>query len=348
MAEKRMNWGMIGAGVIVQKFAQGLLGMEDANVYGVVNRSRERAEQFADEVQEQKPDRQRPKVYADLAEMLEDPSIDAVYIGVTNELHAPYMKECILHGKPVLCEKPFTLNADEAREVAELAREKGVFCMEAMWSGFLPAWNQVKEEIRNGSIGEIQSINANFGFCVPEVEPEHRLFDLKKGGGALLDVGVYVAYFIMDFMGRKPDEVRSTAVIGSTGVDEANEMQLIYREESSDGAGDTGRTVVCYAASAMRKDLGENGVICGTRGKYEFPRHYASQIVEVTTWTDGEPEGKTEHRRIECPFQVNGYEYEAEEVMDCIRNGRLESERHPLSKTIEVMEVLDEARKCWK
>ncbi|WP_165443935.1 Gfo/Idh/MocA family protein [Lachnoclostridium sp. Marseille-P6806] len=361
MAErKRYRWGIIGAGAIVRRFTKGLSALEDVCIYGVAGRRREPAERFAEELRSRGADEVR---LFDTAEALvSDPAVDVVYIGAPNDAHAPLCRLALEHGKHVLCEKPFALNERQTRELTELAEKKGLFLMEAMWSRYLPAIRRAKEIAESGGIGKISHIRASFGWHNPSVNAAQRLFDPKQGGGALLDVGVYPINFALNFMGRFPDEIRAYASVGATGVDETNDIEFLYHE-------DGGRDVLCQISSSTRCDIGTEGCISGEYGELRFPVHWAPdhffwkhpkpEIPDAAEriyalLPDGTPNAKpllTEEdfvtERVDCPFIENGFEYEAMEVMSCLRGGRTESPLHPMEETARIMAMLDGMRRVW-
>jgi predicted dehydrogenase len=179
---RKFRWGILGTGAIARQFVQGLNSLPEAEVLAVGSRSRASAEKFADK-------RGIPRRQAGYDDLASDPDVDVVYVATPHPFHAENAALCLEAGKAVLCEKPFCVNAAEAERVVGLAREKGLFLMEGMWTRFFPLMEEVRRMISEGAIGELRMLNVDFGFRA-DLDPTTRLFDPKLGGGALLDVGV--------------------------------------------------------------------------------------------------------------------------------------------------------------
>ena len=319
------NWAFIGTGTIVRKFIKGLSAVEGANLYAVGSRNISRAEEFAKEFGIE-------KAYGDISMLAADDNIDCVYIGVPHALHKPYMELCIKKGRNVLCEKPFTINEAEAKQIAELAKEYGVFVMEAAWTKFLPVIIKVKELLESGAVGEVCDIRASFGFF-SETDVTNRLYDLELGGGALLDVGVYPLMLALYYMDGCPDEIESDALIGATGVDEINHFTLVYNRD--------GRRVTAQLSSALKENQGADAVITTTKGRVVIPDFYQAQEAYVY-----DSEGKL-IQTISHSHSSNGYEFEARAVQTCIAKGIAQCDVHTLDDTIDILKIADGMRKEW-
>ena len=317
----KVRWGILGTGYIARKFAEGLAFLPDAELAAVGSRSQAAADAFGDEFGV----RRRYTSYEALAE---DPDVEVVYVATPHSLHGDNSRLCLAAGKAVLCEKPFAINAAEAAGVIEVAREKRLFLMEAMWTRFLPLLVEVRSLLAQRVIGEVRMVTADFGFRT-EVDPGNRLFDPALGGGALLDVGIYPMALAFMVLGR-PAHIMSMAHLGRTGVDEQAAVILSYEQGQ-----------LAVLTTAIRTQTPQEATLFGTQGsiKIHSPWWRASRL---TLASEGEPE-----RIIERPIAGNGYNYEAAEVMDCLRNGRLESEVMPLDETLAIMKTLDEIRAQW-
>ena len=180
---ERVRWGILGPGSIAHKFVAGLSLIPDAEVVAVGSRSIERANAFADEYG-------IPHRYGSYQELVDDADVDVIYVATPHSLHREHTLLCLQGGKPVLCEKPMAVNAREVAEMIQVAGNKNLFLMEAMWTRFLPVWVKVRELLAKGVIGEPRMLTADFGSRAAK-DPEHRLFAPHLAGGALLDVGVY-------------------------------------------------------------------------------------------------------------------------------------------------------------
>jgi len=318
---KNINWAVVGTGGIVNHFLAGLRAT-NGQALAVVSRELDRAQSFA-------TSKGIEKAFGDFDRMLEDREIDVVYIGTPHVTHKDLTVRALRAGKAVLCEKPFAINAGEAREMIEAARENGVFLMEAMWTRFRPAMHKVREWLSHGLIGEVKNVQASFGFRAP-VEPGHRLFNPGLGGGALLDIGIYpLSFASMVFGGQKPGGISSRLFIGETGVDEETCAIVSYK----------GPQTACACAS-IRTTMTNDAWVYGTHGKIHIPSFILAPKATLM------PEGKKE-ALFEQEAVSNGFNEEALEVMNCIRNGQTESPIMPLNESLILMETMDAIRAQW-
>jgi predicted dehydrogenase len=318
MSNTPFRWGIIGPGNIARKFANGLKYSRGAVIGAVGSRTKERADEFA-------KDFNVPTVYGSYEELAADDTLDAVYVATPHSGHISGAKLCIEHGKPVLVEKPFTINAKEARIVIDLAREKNVFCMEGMWTRFFPSMVKARELVNSGAIGNVRMIQADFGFRAG-IDPKGRLFDTALGGGALLDVGIYPVSFACMILGL-PSKTAAVASIGSTKVDEVTGVLLQY---------DSGAIAVLSAA--VRANSAQQAAVYGDTGSIHVNGHWWKSD-GLTVKRDGLPE-----ETLEFPYPATGFQFEADEVQRCVRAGLKESPIMPLSETLQIMELLDGIR----
>lgn len=315
-----IRWGIIGSGNIAGQFARGLSVLDDAALVAVGSRRQETADRFGDEFDV-------PHRHASYEDLAADPDVDIVYIATPHSLHRENTLLCLEAGKAVLCEKPFAINAAEAREMVARAREKKLLLMEAIWTRFLPHYAQTLDRVRDGAIGEIRLLECDF--CFRAGKREGRLFDPALGGGALLDVGIYPVAMAYHYLGR-PDHIVTRAHLGATGVDE----QAVILFEYENGA-------QAVLTTGIRINTPHVAVIAGSGGEAMLnPRWWApsSAILRV----DG-----AEIEEIEPEIEGNGYQFEAAEAMRCLRDGRHESPTVPLDETLAIMELLDEIRAAW-
>ena len=314
------RWGIIGPGSIAHKFATGLRALDDAQIVAVGSRSQDRADAFADAYAV-------PNRHASYEALAEDPEVDAVYVATPHPFHKENSILCLKAGKPVLCEKPFTINQHEAREVIEVARSEGVFLMEAMWTRFLPITKQVKAWVTDGAIGEVRMLYADFGFRA-RLNPKGRLFDLALGGGGLLDIGIYPISYASMIFDTQPATISSQAHIGETGVDEQAAMVFGY---------DKGQ--LALISCGVRIKTPHEAKILGTDGMITVPQFWDAR---TATLSAGD---KKEVVTLECAG--NGYECEAAEVARCVRAGKLESDLMSHDDTLANMQTLDAIREQW-
>ena len=315
-----MNIGFIGAGRIANTLASTMARMEDVNLYAVAARDLERAQAFAAQYG-------FDKAYGSYEEMLRDPHVELVYIATPHSYHFEHMKLCIEHGKNVLCEKAFTLNAAQARQIAALAREKGVYVAEAIWTRYMPSRAMINEVLASGIIGNVTALTATL--CYP-VAYKERCIRPELAGGALLDVGVYCLNFALMHFGDDIERMDSSVRMTDTGVDGQESITLHYRD---------GKIAVLTAGILSRSD--RKGIFYGDKGYIIVENLNNPQSISVYDLTD------TLVKKLEVPAQITGYEYQIREAMARIRAGEVESASMPLDTTIAVMERMDSLRKDW-
>ena len=315
-----IRWGILGPGAIAHSFANGLKVLPDAELVAVGSRAQDRADKFGDEFDV-------PRRHGSYEALAADPDVDVIYVATPHSGHMESTILCLNAGKAVLCEKPFCINARQAKAMIDTARAKGVFLMEAMWTRFLPGIVQVREWLAEGAIGDVQMVNADFGFGA-SFNIESRLFDPERGGGALLDVGVYTVAFASMVFGGAPDRIVSMAHKCESGVDERAAMIFGY---------DTGQLAVLVTAITMNTAHMAN--ILGSAGRIDLPTFWRGS--QATLSAGGE------EKTVEFPFKGNGYEYQAIEVMECIRAGKLESDSIPLDESLAIMQTMDTVREQW-
>jgi predicted dehydrogenase len=318
---KPIRWGILGTGWIANQFAQGLTQASDARLWAVGSRTPESAQRFAEK-------HDVPRSHASYQALAEDPEVDVVYVATPNPLHREHCLLCLESGKPVLCEKPFALNAGEAQQIISLARERRLFLMEAMWSRFFPLMARVQALLAEGSIGDVQMLVADL--CLQfDFDPSDRRYAPELGGGALLDLGVYPISLASMIMGP-PSRIMAMAHLGETGVDEQAGIVLRY---------DQGQVSTLY--TSLRVNSPVEAIIMGTRGQIRIHPWWIRPDT-ITLSVDGQ-----EDALIEMPFEGNGYQFEAVEVMSCLRAGKLESDLMPLEETLSIMQTMDAIRAQW-
>ena len=315
-----MNIGFIGAGRIANTLASTMARMEDVNLYAVAARDLGRAQAFAAQYG-------FDKAYGSYEEMLRDPNVELVYIATPHSHHAEHMKLCIEHGKNVLCEKAFTLNAAQAREIAALAKAKGAYVAEAIWTRYMPSRAMINEVLASGIIGNVTALTATL--CYP-VAYKERCIRPELAGGALLDVGVYCLNFALMHFGDDIERMDSSVRMTDTGVDGQESITLHYRD---------GRVAVLTAGILSRSD--RKGIFYGDKGYIIVENINNPQSISVYDLTD------TLVKKLDVPTQITGYEYQIREAMSRIRSGEIESISMPLRESIAVMERMDALRKDW-
>jgi predicted dehydrogenase len=315
-----LRWGILGTGGIAETFVTDLraTGIE---VVAVGSRSQESADAFGSRFDIVA----RHPTYEAL---VADPEVDAVYVATPHPMHAENALLAIAAGKHVLVEKPFTLNAVEATEVAEAARRAGVVVLEAMWTRFLPSMVRIREIIAAGTLGEVRTLLADHDQLLPS-DPQHRINNPELGGGALLDLGVYPVSFAVDLFGA-PSSVTARGDKTKTGVD--RQVALILEH-------DGGALSVLHTALDTR---GANtATIVGTEGRIEIDSVWYNQ----TSFTVYSGESGEVLERYDEKVVSRGMQFQAWELERVVHDGGRESPLLPLDESIAIMAVLDEARR---
>jgi len=359
----KIRWGILGTGMVARDIASDFALVEQAELLAVGSRRQETAQAFAAEYH-------IPRAYGSHASLLENKEIDIIYIATPHFRHHEDCLAVLAAGKAVLCEKPFTLNAQQASEVITVARENKLFCMEAMWMRFNPLILEVKKRIEQGELGEIRSLRVNFGYPV-FYDPKSRLFDLRYGGGALLDRGVYTLSLANYLLGQ-PEKIQSHAAIGKSGVDTQSAYLLSY----ANGA-------VAELSSTLEAKGTNEALITGLAGQIKIgdPFYRPSYInLRMTpapvAHVSGVPgasssKGRLKRalqnpslqklrrrvqplrnllkggRRISSVFAGNGYQFELQEATRCLQQELTESDVMPLEDSLAVMKNMDSMRQEW-
>jgi len=316
-----IRWGILGTGKIARRLAKAIAVLPDAELAAIGSRSAETAEAFGHEFSV-------PCRFDRYEDLVACPDVDVVYVATPHSRHLQDATLALEAGKPVLCEKPLTVNVREAEELIATARRERLFLMEAMWTRFVPAVVRLREWIEEGAIGEIRFLTANIGKH-HAFDPDSRLFDRELAGGALLDVGVYPVSFASMLLGT-PSEASGVMQKASSGVDEQCSISLAYPS----GA------LTSFAATLVG-DTPQDGLIIGTKGWI----HVHRSITHPETLTRGSLTG--EPKTLEIPHLGNGYPHQVIEVMKCLRAGRMESEIMSLDESLSIIRTLDSIREPW-
>jgi len=310
--------GILGTGNMARAFATGLAHAPAAELGAVASRTAEAASGFAREFEV-------PKHYSDYQALVADPEIDLVYIATPHSRHMEDSLMCLDAGKAVLCEKPFAINASQARLVIEKAREKKLFLMEAMWSRYIPAMVRLRELLAENAIGNVQLMIIGGAF-MPPFDPDAYLFRPDLGGGVLLDAGVYLVSAASMVFG-KPSKVLAAGSKGQTGVDEHDAFVLQHPN---------GALASCFVS--LRASTSPEILLLGDLGKIRVHAPLfapPSLTVSLTGQSD---------ELLAFPFEGNGYQFEAMEAARCMLEGKTESPIMPLSETLTIMQTMDEIR----
>lgn len=312
-----LRWGILAPGGVARTFARDVPAHTQSRIVAVGSRSPERAQAFASEFD-------IPTAHGSYADLVADPQVEAIYIASPHSEHRDHARLALEAGKPVLVEKSITRNAAEAREIFDLARERRLFVMEAMWTRFLPHMVALREVLASGEIGDVVTLTAEHGQAL-DLPPEHRLKNPELAGGALLDLGVYPVSFAHDMLGV-PDAITAVGTYTETGVDGNEAIVLRY-----------GTRTLALLSSTLWSATPNGAVISGTKGRIEVaPTLYAPSSFTVRL-LEGEPRTVT--------VEVSGgFQYEAAEVARRIHAGELESSLHTWEDTLAVMSTMDQVR----
>ncbi len=320
---QEIRWGIIGCGGIAHTFATGLQALESGMLLAGSSRTSGRAKEFAEK-------HRIARSYSSYETLVGDADIDAVYVATTHNFHYENVKLCLEHGKHVLCEKPFTINAAQSRELIGLAKAKNLFLMEALWTRFLPAIQHMKRLLDAGTIGKVQTVYANF--CIGnDFAPDHRLRNIDLAGGSLLDLGIYPISMADIVFNTKPQRIQSVATMDKdTGVDEHSCYFFEYIG---------GQKAVLSASYSQSAPV--EAIVSGTKGFIRLPHFLGATELHIHR-TGEAPEV------LEFPYgEGENFKYEIAHAMECIAAGKTESDIMPLSKTLEIMETMDALRAQW-
>jgi len=310
-----LRWGIISTGGIAHTFARDLAFIDSGEAVAVGSRSIESANAFADEFD-------IAGRYDSYEELVNDSEVEAVYVATPHPMHFDNAMLALEQGKSVLVEKAFTVTAGQASKLVEVATNKKVFMMEAMWTRFLPHVIAIRELIADGSIGEIVSFEADHGKRF-EFDPSSRFFNPELGGGAMFDLGVYPISFASMLLGP-PTKMMAMIDPAATGVDMADSMIFGYAN---------GAHALLNATMAARTST--RASISGTKARIEIEGDfYAPGAFSLIT-----PDGAA--RRFEFATEGRGLHYEAAEVARCVRSGLLESPLMPLHETVQIMKTME-------
>lgn len=320
-----MNWGIIGAGIIANKMAYALKLSAGNHLHAVASKTASKARIFADL-------HGIPHSFT-YQKIVECPEIDVIYVATTHNFHFENAKLALEHGKHVLVEKPFTVNATEAKELVRISRRKNLFLMEAIWTRFLPGMISMKAKVREGRIGKIKQINISYGsFAVPEYEG--RLNSPALAGGVTLDLGIYAISFSCFLLEDIPVKIRSIPCFNNFGVDESSNYLFQFPSDCL--------TNVNVSYNLLMKN---EAIVYGTTGFITFPNFPIGNEFSISVHDGSNNISKI--MNVKEPANENGFIYQIQEVNSCIREGKMESKIISLSETIGIMEVMDKMRIDW-
>lgn len=315
---KKLRMAILGAGHIAEKMALTMNRMKNVQCYAVASREATKADAFARKFGFK-------KAYGSYEELVQDENVELVYIATPHSYHYTCAKLCVEHNKSILCEKPFMVNAYQAEEILNLAKEQHVLAAEAIWTRYMPMVMMIRSVLQSGIIGTPSVLTANLGYQLEHVK---RLTDPALAGGALLDVGVYTIHFASMLFGNEIQKVEASCIYTDTGVDASNSVTLQYKDGKM--------AVLC---STMRGISDKKGIIYGSKGYMVIEN--INNFESVTAY-DHENKKLVYLKR---PRQITGFEYEVQACMDALAQGSYECVQMPHEEILRMMCLLDECRR---
>lgn len=324
--QQSIAWGILGAGRNSGKFASDFVYVRGGYLHAVASRQLTKAQDFATA-------HNIPVAYGSYDDLLQDPKVDIVYIGTVNSAHYPLMKMALLAGKPVVCEKPFTLDPTQTREVIDLARSRNLFLMEGLWTRFFPVTRQLSETIASGSLGKPLWAQFDFGF-IGNPNPNHRLWDPALGAGAYADVGIYPLTMARHYLG-KITHFDTLCHRNERGVDTRDVIQCVHESGAYSVLSTSIDTVMpCEGHISTEHALIKIHNPCW---KPAFATIYRHQNQPGSM-------PKMQEETIGAEYSGHGFHFEIEHVHECLRRGLLESPLRTLDETLETTEMLYKLR----
>ena len=323
---KTIQWGIMGLGNIAHKFVQDLKHVEGCQLYAVGSRNLEKTQTFSKQYG-------APRCYDSYEALVADPKVDIIYVATPQTLHFENTLMALRAGKHVLCEKPLAVNTQQVKTMIQEAKARNLFFMEALWTRFIPGTQELLRLLREGEIGEVNYINANFGIVIPK-NPESRLFKKSLGGGSLLDIGIYTVYLSLLIMGV-PSEIQATGRMTDTQVDAFCGMLFSYPN---------GKKAVLE--SSIENCTPVEARIYGSKGSITMHEnfHRTEKLSVVKNSKISMSDKYAGLQVIEKKHVGNGYTHEIEEVVSCLQRGETESSQMSHQNSIDLIETLDRIR----
>jgi predicted dehydrogenase len=317
-----MKVGILGAGNIAGKMAQTLNLMSGVEPYGIASRDYSKAKDFADRYH-------FAKAYGSYEELMADPQVELIYVATPHSHHYEQMKQSLEHGKPVLCEKSFTVNAAQAEEICSLGKQKKLLVAEAIWTRYLPMRKVMDDVLAGGVIGKPMVLYTNLAYPIAELR--ERNYNPSLAAGALLDVGVYTINFaFMTFGSDNIRDIQTSMEAYHTGVDASSVTTITYND---------GKKAILFSSIVVKGD--RSAVVYGDKGYIRFKNINNCEGIEVYD-TDDRPAAL-----YYTPRQFTGFEYQVEACREAIEKGETECPQMPHAEIIKVMKTMDTIRKIW-
>lgn len=318
---KTYNWGLIGTGWIAHEMADALNAV-NGSIYAVADVNAEMLAKFAAE-------KHISKTYNDADELIADPNVDIIYIATPHTFHYPYIKKALNAGKHVFAEKAITVNAKQFDEVQQLAKDKGLILTEGLTLFHMPIYQQVKDLIASGKLGEINLVQVNFG-SLKDFDPKNRFFNKDLAGGALLDIGGYATAFARSFLASQPNVTLTTVKFFETGVDEQSGIILKNPEQQ-----------LAVMALSLRAKQPKRGVISGTKGYVEIDNYPRATEAKITYTADAH---ESTTQTLTAGNSAEALQYEVADMQRYIETGHDDGQ---LALSHDVSHIMDSVRNAW-
>lgn len=316
--KRKIKWGIIGLGNIAHQFAKDLMLIEDAELTAVASRNLDKASAFAEKYD-------CKKAYDSYDAIINDAEIDILYIATPHNSHAALTIKALQNKKHVLCEKPIALNYNDALQMIKASKENNTFFIEAFWTRFNPSFREAFSKIKNGEIGEVKYINADFAFYAEELEGKgNRKTDIELGGGSLLDIGVYPLFLCYVVLGI-PSEILAKSNFHQSGADLQTSMILQYDSAQA----------ILHSSFVSTSNI--KATINGTKGRINLNTLWHQTQSYTLTIDEQEQE-------IVLPTNGKGFTYEIEECHICINENRIESKLWSHQNSLDLIKMVDEVR----
>ena len=317
---KVINWGIIGAGKIAEKFAQDMTHVQNGHLRAIASRHLDKAKDFA----------QRHKIdvsYGTYEDLVKDVTIDAIYIATPHSFHKQHSIMALNHKKAVLCEKPLAMNLKDAEDMIAAAEANNTFLMEALWTAFLPHFNAVENLIESNHFGQVKTLEADFGFY-SKFDDTSRLFNKALGGGSLLDIGIYPVFLALSTLGT-PDHIEAEADFFDNGTDAQCDITFYYDKGAK-----------AHLKSTFLENTPTTALFKCEQGDIEM----RSRFYEPSSLILKPHKGQEE----ELNFNVTslGYMYEIKHVNHILRNKGKESPVMSFDRSRILMTTLDAISTC--
>lgn len=311
-----VRWGIMGLGKIARRFAEDLLLLPDNKLVAAASRTAENARQFAETYG-------ATHWFDNFEALARCTEIHAVYVAAPHSDHYPLTMLALQHGKHVLCEKPMGINAREVAAMQQKAREKGLFLMEALWTRYMPSFQTMSEWLPQ--IGTIKELHADFGFAA-DFPAEHRLMNRMKGGGALLDIGIYPVFLALQILGI-PLHIAAQADFNASGIDTACRICFDYENARA------------FLSCSIAENTASEALIVGENGTIRMEKPWHGWGAVTLQRKDREALTFTPEKR------GNGLWLETLAAADAIRKGKTEEPLMPHQFTLQLAQTLDNIRR---